>query len=108
MLLGDRSSIEGGSGKVIDSKSDDRIFIYYSDHGGPGVLGNFLFFCTLLGNQIPRLTLYADTCYDLGMPNMPFLYAADFIEVLKMKHASNGYKEMVRGPCYISTMIVVH
>ncbi|CAL9780938.1 unnamed protein product [Musa acuminata subsp. burmannicoides] len=68
VLLGDRSAIEGGSGKVIDSKPDDRIFIYYSDHGGPGVL---------------------------GMPNMPFLYAADFIEVLKMKHASNGYKEMV-------------
>ncbi|RWW23439.1 hypothetical protein GW17_00012312, partial [Ensete ventricosum] len=37
VLLGDRSAIEGGSGKVIDSKPDDRIFIYYSDHGGPGV-----------------------------------------------------------------------
>ncbi|URD80120.1 vacuolar-processing enzyme [Musa troglodytarum] len=68
VLLGDRSAIEGGSGKVIDSKPDDRIFIYYSDHGGPGVL---------------------------GMPNMPFLYAADFIEVLTMKHASNSYREMV-------------
>ncbi|URD83482.1 vacuolar-processing enzyme [Musa troglodytarum] len=95
VLLGDRSAIEGGSGKVIDSKPDDRIFIYYSDHGGPGVLGNFLFFCALLGNQIPRLTLYADTSSDIGMPNMPFLYAADFIEVLTMKHASNSYREMV-------------
>ncbi|CAD5163905.1 unnamed protein product [Musa acuminata subsp. malaccensis] len=56
MLLGNKSDIEGGSGKVIDSKSDDRILIYYSDHGGPGVL---------------------------GMPNMPYLFAADFIEVLK-------------------------
>ncbi|CAL9146186.1 unnamed protein product [Musa hybrid cultivar] len=56
VLLGNKSDIEGGSGKVIDSKSDDRIFIYYSDHGGPGVL---------------------------GMPNMPYLFVAHFIEVLK-------------------------
>lgn len=68
VILGDKSAVEGGSGKVIDSKSDDRIFIYYSDHGGPGVL---------------------------GMPNLPYLYAAEFIEVLKKKHASQSYKEMI-------------
>lgn len=27
---------------------------------------------------------------------MPYLYAPDFIETLKKKHASGGYKEMVR------------
>uniref|UniRef100_A0A7N0ZTJ2 Legumain prodomain domain-containing protein n=1 Tax=Kalanchoe fedtschenkoi TaxID=63787 RepID=A0A7N0ZTJ2_KALFE len=68
VLLGDKSAVKGGSGKVVSSKPEDRIFIYYSDHGGPGVL---------------------------GMPNMPYLYAADFIEVLKKKHAAKGYKEMV-------------
>ncbi|KAK4338292.1 hypothetical protein RND71_042779 [Anisodus tanguticus] len=68
VLLGDRSAVKGGSGKVINSKPDDRIFLYYSDHGGPGVL---------------------------GMPNMPFLYGKDLIEVLKKKHASGTYKEMV-------------
>ncbi|XP_060207272.1 legumain [Lycium barbarum] len=68
VLLGDKSAVKGGSGKVVDSKPNDRIFLYYSDHGGPGVL---------------------------GMPNMPFLYAKDFIEVLKKKHASGTYKEMV-------------
>ncbi|PON53815.1 Peptidase C13, legumain [Parasponia andersonii] len=68
VLLGDKKKVKGGSGKVIDSKPNDRIFIYYSDHGGPGVL---------------------------GMPNMPFLYAMDFIEVLKKKHALGTYKEMV-------------
>ncbi|CAL9156133.1 unnamed protein product [Musa hybrid cultivar] len=68
VLLGIKSAVTGGSGKVIDSKPNDRIFIYYSDHGGPGVL---------------------------GMPNMPYLYAVDFIEVLKKKHAMNSYKEMV-------------
>jgi len=28
---------------VINSKPEDRIFIYYSDHGGPGVLGELSF-----------------------------------------------------------------
>ncbi|KAL4018969.1 hypothetical protein IC575_022601 [Cucumis melo] len=68
VLLGNRTAVNGGSGKVVDSKPNDRIFVYYSDHGGPGVL---------------------------GMPNLPFVYAMDFIEVLKKKHAAKGYKEMV-------------
>ncbi|KAJ0048067.1 hypothetical protein Pint_16179 [Pistacia integerrima] len=68
VLLGNKSAVKGGSGKVVNSKPNDRIFLYYSDHGGPGVL---------------------------GMPNMPYLYAMEFIEVLKKKHASKGYKEMV-------------
>ncbi|KAG4171566.1 hypothetical protein ERO13_A12G217900v2 [Gossypium hirsutum] len=68
VLLGNRSALSGGSGKVVDSKPDDRIFLYYSDHGGPGVL---------------------------GMPNLPFLYAMDFLDVLKKKHAAGSYREMV-------------
>ncbi|KAL4346613.1 hypothetical protein GQ457_17G020940 [Hibiscus cannabinus] len=68
VLLGNTSALSGGSGKVVDSKPDDRIFIYYSDHGGPGVL---------------------------GMPNMPFLYAMDFLDVLMKKHAAGSYREMV-------------
>lgn len=43
MILGDKTSVKGGSGKVVDSKPNDRIFIYYSDHGGPGILGEFKF-----------------------------------------------------------------
>ncbi|XP_019156427.1 PREDICTED: vacuolar-processing enzyme beta-isozyme [Ipomoea nil] len=68
VLLGDKEGVKGGSGKVVDSKADDRIFIYYTDHGGPGVL---------------------------GMPNLPHLYANDFIEVLKKKHSAGTYKDMV-------------
>ncbi|KAF9614464.1 hypothetical protein IFM89_018711 [Coptis chinensis] len=68
VLLGDKEGVQGGSGKVVDSKPDDRIFVYYTDHGGPGVL---------------------------GMPNLPYIYAGEFIEVLKKKHASVSYKEMV-------------
>ncbi|MED6167640.1 hypothetical protein PIB30_004864 [Stylosanthes scabra] len=68
VILGDKTKLKGGSGKVIDSKPNDRIFLFYSDHGGPGVL---------------------------GMPNMPYLYGKDFVDVLKKKHAAKGYKEMI-------------
>ncbi|KAG7584852.1 Peptidase C13 legumain [Arabidopsis thaliana x Arabidopsis arenosa] len=68
VLLGDQKAVKGGSGKVIASKPNDHIFVYYADHGGPGVL---------------------------GMPNTPHIYATDFIETLKKKHASGTYKEMV-------------
>lgn len=51
VILGDKSAVKGGSGKVVDSKPGDRIFIYYSDHGGPGVLGESTISCVdlLLG-----------------------------------------------------------
>jgi legumain len=39
VLLGDKSALTGGTGKVINSSQDDHIFVYYTDHGGPGVLG---------------------------------------------------------------------
>ncbi|CAE5962391.1 unnamed protein product [Arabidopsis arenosa] len=68
VLLGDQKAVKGGSGKVIASKPNDHIFVYYADHGGPGVL---------------------------GMPNTPHIYATDFIKTLKKKHASGTYKEMV-------------
>ncbi|XP_061374750.1 vacuolar-processing enzyme-like [Gastrolobium bilobum] len=67
-LLGNKSALTGGSGKVVDSGPNDHIFIYYTDHGGPGVL---------------------------GMPVGPYLYASDLIEVLKKKHASGTYKSLV-------------
>jgi legumain len=39
VILGNKTALTGGSGKVVDSGPNDHIFIYYSDHGGPGVLG---------------------------------------------------------------------
>ena len=38
-LTGDSSKIVGGSGKVIASGPEDHVFVFYSDHGGPGILG---------------------------------------------------------------------
>ncbi|GAB4837143.1 hypothetical protein Ancab_002054 [Ancistrocladus abbreviatus] len=68
VILGNRSAITGGSGKVVDSGPNDHIFIYYTDHGGPGVL---------------------------GMPTFPYLYSDDLIDTLKKKHASGTYKSLV-------------
>ncbi|XP_039121674.1 vacuolar-processing enzyme-like [Dioscorea cayenensis subsp. rotundata] len=68
VILGDKAALTGGSGKVVDSGPDDHIFIFYSDHGGPGVL---------------------------GMPTSPYLYADDLVAVLMKKHASGSYKSMV-------------
>ncbi|EXB66895.1 Vacuolar-processing enzyme [Morus notabilis] len=39
VVLGNKTAVKGGSGKVVDSGPNDHIFIFYSDHGGPGVLG---------------------------------------------------------------------
>ncbi|KAL8196192.1 hypothetical protein R6Q57_025192 [Mikania cordata] len=68
VLLGNKTAVKGGSGKVIATKPQDRIFVFYSDHGAPGVI---------------------------GMPNLPYIFADDFIQVLKTMHAKRAYNEMV-------------
>nr|ABF00019.1 legumain precursor [Saccharum officinarum] len=68
VLLGNKTALTGGSGKVVDSGPNDHIFVFYSDHGGPGVL---------------------------GMPTYPYLYGDDLVDVLKKKHAAGSYKSLV-------------
>ncbi|XP_073155440.1 vacuolar-processing enzyme alpha-isozyme-like [Henckelia pumila] len=68
VILGDKNGVKGGSGKVLNSGPNDHVFIYYADHGGPGVL---------------------------SMPTSPGLFANDLINVLKKKHASGSYKRLV-------------
>ncbi|CAN6354092.1 unnamed protein product [Urochloa humidicola] len=69
-LLGNSSAVSGGgSGKVVASGPEDHVFVYYSDHGGPGVL---------------------------GMPSDDgYLYAKDLVRALKEKHAAGGFKSLV-------------
>ncbi|XP_068194693.1 legumain [Antennarius striatus] len=38
VLKGDASSVKGGSGKVIKSGPNDHVFVYFTDHGAPGIL----------------------------------------------------------------------
>jgi legumain len=68
VILGNKTALKGGNGKVVDSGPNDHIFIFYTDHGGPGVL---------------------------GMPVGRNIYADDLNEVLKKKHASGTYKSLV-------------
>ncbi|KAH7564816.1 hypothetical protein ACOSQ2_021757 [Xanthoceras sorbifolium] len=68
VILGNRSALTGGSGKVVDSGPNDTIFIYYADHGAPGFV---------------------------SMPSGNYLYATDLINTLKKKYEAKTYKSMV-------------
>ncbi|XP_018491329.2 vacuolar-processing enzyme delta-isozyme [Raphanus sativus] len=68
VILGNESGITGGSGKVVKSGPNDTIFIYYADHGSPGLL---------------------------SMPNGEDLHAKDFIKVLEKMHRLKRYKKML-------------
>ncbi|KAL6976746.1 legumain [Sarracenia purpurea var. burkii] len=39
VILANKTALTGGSGKVLASGPEDHVFIFYSDHGSPGVLG---------------------------------------------------------------------
>ncbi|KAK6911184.1 Peptidase C13, legumain [Dillenia turbinata] len=67
VISGNKTAVKGGSGKVLDSGPDDYIFIYYADHGGPGVL-------EMIDEEI---------------------YAKDFVTVLEEKHKAGTFKSMV-------------
>ncbi|XP_045795739.1 vacuolar-processing enzyme-like [Trifolium pratense] len=68
VLSGNKSAVKGGSGKVLESGPNDTIFIYYTDHGAPGII---------------------------GMQDGGTLNAKDLIDALKKKHAAKSYKKMV-------------
>lgn len=56
------------SGRVVEAKSTDRIFVFYSDHGAPGLL---------------------------GMPSGEFLYADRLHDAIRHRYKTHGFKEMV-------------
>ncbi|CAL5223295.1 g5786 [Coccomyxa viridis] len=58
----------GSTGKILKSGPNDRVFVYFADHGAPGIL---------------------------GMPNGAFLYADQLNEVLTAKSEQGGFKELV-------------
>ncbi|KAK7310730.1 hypothetical protein RJT34_08425 [Clitoria ternatea] len=106
VLLGNKSALTGGSGKVLNSGPDDHIFIFYADHGGPGVLGvHFPYYTLELNESSNNFSVGYDflkvefmvlgTFGTIGMPTHPYLYANDLNEVLKKKHASGTYKRLV-------------
>lgn len=63
VLEGNASAVAGrGSGKVVASGPNDRVFVFYSDHGAPGILGMpwgpFLYAGTQHAGRICSATLF--------------------------------------------------
>uniref|UniRef100_A0A671SHK0 Legumain n=1 Tax=Sinocyclocheilus anshuiensis TaxID=1608454 RepID=A0A671SHK0_9TELE len=67
VLKGDAASVKGGSGKVVKSGPNDHVFVYFTDHGAPGLLA------------FPNDDLHVD----------------DLMDTIKYMHQNNKYKEMV-------------
>jgi legumain len=38
ILKGKSIDVNGGNGRVLESTEDDHVFIYFSDHGAPGLV----------------------------------------------------------------------
>eukprot|EP00960_Hanusia_phi_P074654 768282-Hanusia_phi.AAC.2 len=74
VLRGDAAAMKGvGTGRVIASGPSDRIFVYFADHGAPGML--------------------AFPSHHLIVPTK--LYARDLIATLEKMHQQQKYAEMV-------------
>ena len=40
VLTGDAAGVSGvGTGRYLQSTASDNVFVYFADHGGPGILG---------------------------------------------------------------------
>jgi legumain len=68
LLGGRKPAVLGTSGKVIKSGPKDRVFVYFADHGAPGIL---------------------------GMPSGDYLYADQLISTLKAKAKAGGFLDLV-------------
>jgi legumain len=68
VLAGEQPQVIGSSGKTIKSGPKDRVFVFFADHGAPGVL---------------------------GMPSGPFLYADDLLKTLRKAATKKRFADMV-------------
>ena len=67
VITGDKDKVNGGNGRVLNSTSDDRVFIYFADHGGTGLI---------------------------AMPNPPYLHADTLFTALKKMSDNKMFKEL--------------
>lgn len=90
VLTGNKSAVTGGNGRVLESGPKDTVFIYFSDHGSPGLIAfphQYLYADQLLTtfntmkskNLYSQLTFYLETCESGSMfqnlPNNMSIYA---------------------------------
>jgi legumain len=67
VIQGKNSEVVGGNGRVLESGPEDEVFIFYSDHGSPGLI---------------------------AFPAGPFLYADDQLQALQYMHDQSMYKQL--------------
>ncbi|KAL7889168.1 hypothetical protein AOLI_G00014260 [Acnodon oligacanthus] len=67
VLKGDSANVKGGSGKVLKSGPNDHVFVYFTDHGAPGLL---------------------------AFPNDDLL-VNDLMDAIQYMHKNQKYKKMV-------------
>jgi legumain len=67
ILKGDTAGVKGGNGKVLKSTADSKVFVYFADHGAPGLI---------------------------AFPN-EYLYANDLNTAFNYMHDNKKYNELV-------------
>ncbi len=77
VLSGQEPTVIGTSGKVVKSGPEDRVFVFYADHGAPGV-GNVRTYMSTM-QQIHLDTLVVST-----LPNMIRLCSLGGIALITM------------------------
>lgn len=67
VLKGDATAVKGGNGKVLKSSADSKVFVFFADHGAPGLI---------------------------AFPN-EYLYANDLNSAFTYMHDKKMYNELV-------------
>jgi legumain len=67
ILKGNKAAIKGGNGKVLNTNEESKVFIFFSDHGAPGLI---------------------------AFPS-EYLYANDLNSAIEYMHENKRYKELV-------------
>lgn len=78
IMLGDKSGVTGGSGRVLESTSEDNVYVLFDDHGDYGLI---------------------------AFPD-EYMYSDEFTAMLKSMYEKNMYKKMVfyMEACYGGSM----
>jgi len=119
ILSGNATGMHGiGSGKVIASTSEDRIFVFFSDHGATDLIAfpeSYLyaddFIATLQSmahnNQYKEMVIYIEACESGSMfngllPNNTHIYATSAANPFESSYACyyDNYRQAYLGDCY--------
>eukprot|EP00798_Chlamydomonas_sp_ICE-L_P020088 gene20088-26806_t len=100
VLAGNFSAMKGvGTGRVIASGPEDRVFVFYSDHGSTGIIGMpfgpFLYADELHATMRRKFEMKGFKEAVLYIEACPFLYADELHATMRRKFETKGYKEAV-------------